>query len=1298
MSTAGIEIVDRALVRYSGTETNVVIDSDILTIADRAFAQNEKIESIVVNSPALRTIGREAFYGCKRLKKAHFSAIKGGIGSAAFKGCAALKCFVIPNGIMEIGSDAFRGCAAHFVLQIPSSVDVIGDNIVDSSAIIVSARPNEEINKYVDKNRIAIKKDLNTVLKQLETRRLIEREGEERQFNIFGESITASNTLRIYQEVLEYYQREKQRLIDLALAGLPTQLSLSETQRKAFLGVLESVNNGTKTLIKRVERWGIILPESTTFIDVLLPAAKLAKCGNLIIRGLTEGKNAADEMISDARNTLANEAESRVTGLSYGMLGSGLDMVLYSIDDFRERQRQRKAAYAEADRKLQQYASQTNSFANQQFAKLMKETAIPVFLSAISECCDALQKAELDTLKNEDLLVGTEPDIDDIVKSSKIIESSLSDSSRDKEYSVALALKKCPFNKGAYSIAANNGLVTDTLLALFAHVGLADEDGNDTSPDTHLLEKMMKTCAVSVDGLSEFCGNATVFGSALPKSVSEIVRGKLIKLLSDSIFPKLTVQYDGNNQQQITNAVIKSVSKYVLKENAGKLDRAGISVSECASHIANEKIRADQEKVFDAVLSSINETESLSDSIADIKENEAVLGDLSAKRLLQESISKCEKKLSALIENYAAHNTTPTIEQLKNELTDIINDNDLAYLRSKSEVVLQCSPASIDELIDILQARIENTRNKNTENEKKYIEACRLQEAAQSAKDYEAVAALFDELTLYKDSTARQIVCINKQQEIQEKDYADAVAALEKAKSKKALDAVSTQFAAISNYKDSKNHLTEIEKRKKGIKNRKIGLLIGILGAAIIAALVYYSAIIVPGNKYKAAEAMLEAGQYDAAIEAFTALGEYKDSAERLKETKEAQEEAKKKEAYDAATALLEAADSPNDYANAIAAFEAMNGYLDSNQRIEEAKQAAIQNAYNEAVTMMNRGDYENAAHAFAILGDYQDSSQLALQAEEAAKEQFYEKAKVFLEQGLIQEAAIAFGKAGDYSDGRAQSMALWDTFARRDTIAAGIHYSVGLRTDGTVVATGRNDFGQCNVSGWDGIIAVSSGGHYTLGLKSDGTVVATGNNESGSCDVAGWRDIVAIYAGDGCSVGIRIDGTLLVAGLTNDRTGIEEWKDIVAVSVAYGHITGIHPDGTVVDNKYDVSAWTDIVYVCADHVRTIGIKADGSVVVVGSNQKKVSGWPNIISLCSTSRGYVGLSSLGEVYCDLNHVYMEKARNWSGIVEISANADLVLGLRADGTVTAAGRSEYNDHDNYGQYNVRDWKDIKIPNP
>ena len=48
----------------------------------------------------------------------------------------------------------------------------------------------------------------------------------------------------------------------------------------------------------------------------------------------------------------------------------------------------------------------------------------------------------------------------------------------------------------------------------------------------------------------------------------------------------------------------------------------------------------------------------------------------------------------------------------------------------------------------------------------------------------------------------------------------------------------------------------------------------------------------------------------------------------------------------------------------------------------------------------------------------------------------------------------------------------------------------MGLRTDGTVIAVGWNDYGQCDVDNWTDIVQVAAGGVHTVGLKVHGTVV----------------------------------------------------------------------------------------------------------------------------------------------------------------------------------------------------------------
>ncbi len=90
-----------------------------------------------------------------------------------------------------------------------------------------------------------------------------------------------------------------------------------------------------------------------------------------------------------------------------------------------------------------------------------------------------------------------------------------------------------------------------------------------------------------------------------------------------------------------------------------------------------------------------------------------------------------------------------------------------------------------------------------------------------------------------------------------------------------------------------------------------------------------------------------------------------------------------------------------------------------------------------------------------------------------------------------------------------------------------------GVKEDGSVVSTpdSRSDTGRSQVNGWGDMVQVSGGEIHTVGLRSDGTVVAVGKNDRGQCDVDGWQDIIYIEAAGYCTIGITRDGDLMLAG-----------------------------------------------------------------------------------------------------------------------------------------------------------------------
>ena len=110
--------------------------------------------------------------------------------------------------------------------------------------------------------------------------------------------------------------------------------------------------------------------------------------------------------------------------------------------------------------------------------------------------------------------------------------------------------------------------------------------------------------------------------------------------------------------------------------------------------------------------------------------------------------------------------------------------------------------------------------------------------------------------------------------------------------------------------------------------------------------------------------------------------------------------------------------------------------------------------------------------------------------------------------------------------------------------VACGGSVTVGLKSDGTVVALGSNKDGQCDLASWRHIVQVATSGFHTVGVKSDGTVLALGNNKYGQCDVSNWKEIVQVAAGGFHAVGLKSDGTVVAMGANGaGQCDVSNWN-----------------------------------------------------------------------------------------------------------------------------------------------------------
>lgn len=336
-----------------------------------------------------------------------------------------------------------------------------------------------------------------------------------------------------------------------------------------------------------------------------------------------------------------------------------------------------------------------------------------------------------------------------------------------------------------------------------------------------------------------------------------------------------------------------------------------------------------------------------------------------------------------------------------------------------------------------------------------------------------------------------------------------------------------------------------------------------------------------------------------------------------------------------------------------------------------------IPNRYEEAKNTLEQGDYEQAVALFEKLGDYEDS-------EDLLKESYYGLAGQYETEGETYLAATTYGKAAGYSDAWEKSYALWSNFVPKDTwdvyysnaednhrlyfvgedgkvyhsafgsssaevyedwenvVSVGIYFDkvYALTEEGKVFCS--NSYCQDLIKNWEHIVQIEVGSvpHEVYALKADGTVLVSekrsgGCNSGDAIDVSGWKDIRMISCCGSFISGVKSDGSVLFSGFNgNNENNLAagEYETVFAVD---GGVVALREDGTAalsgaLQRNFDTDACTDLAYVSGDY----GVRTDGTVVFLSvtlfDEAFDVNGF-DFISVLQDNYGF-GLTRGGDVY------------------------------------------------------------------
>lgn len=220
--------------------------------------------------------------------------------------------------------------------------------------------------------------------------------------------------------------------------------------------------------------------------------------------------------------------------------------------------------------------------------------------------------------------------------------------------------------------------------------------------------------------------------------------------------------------------------------------------------------------------------------------------------------------------------------------------------------------------------------------------------------------------------------------------------------------------------------------------------------------------------------------------------------------------------------------------------------------------------------------------------------------------------------------------------------------FTTVSAVSGGFAHTLALKTDGSVWSWGLNDYNQLGYNGFNplerspvqvchenscgfgnltGVAVISAGGYHNVVLKSDGTILSwgqnefgqIGNNKEGDLNLAtkngaddfeaipvplsgGLSGVTAIAAGNAHTLALKSDGTVWAWGsndfgqLGNNSVGDGDPATVVAGDYEKVRVQVCHESGCGFGNL------TGIISIGAGFRHSFAVKRDGTVYAWGDN------------------------------------------------------------------------------------------------